>query len=88
MRSVSRAFKRLLLGALFIPVATIGQVPLPTQNAASPRADPQSFPKEAIVIEDLQIIVRFASKMTAPGGGKSTLALKCKARPGSSSGDN
>lgn len=65
MRSVSRAFKRLLLGALFIPVATIGQVPLPTQNPASPRADPQSFPKEAIVIEDLQIKVRFENDGTA-----------------------
>jgi tetratricopeptide (TPR) repeat protein len=59
MRSVSYAFKCLLLGAFLIPVATIGQVPLPTQNPAAPRPDPQSFPKEAIVIEDLQIKVRF-----------------------------
>jgi tetratricopeptide (TPR) repeat protein/transglutaminase-like putative cysteine protease len=57
MRSVPRALELLLLGALTIPVAA--QTPAPASTTDPQKADPLSFSKDATVIEDLQVKVRF-----------------------------
>lgn len=57
MRSVPRALELLLLVALTIPAAA--QTPVPTSTPEPQKADPLSFSKDATVIEDLQVKVRF-----------------------------
>jgi len=59
MRSVPRALELVLFGTLSIALAAAGQTPAPISVPAPQKADPLSFSKEAMVIEDLQVQVRF-----------------------------
>jgi tetratricopeptide (TPR) repeat protein len=59
MRSVPRALEFVLFGTLSIAIAAAGQTPAPISVPAPQKPDLLSFSKEAMVIEDLQVQVRF-----------------------------
>jgi hypothetical protein len=59
MPSVPGVLELLLFGTLSIPLAVAVQTPAPTSVPALQTADTLSFPKEATVIEDLQVKARF-----------------------------
>jgi hypothetical protein len=59
MRSVPRALELVLFGTLSIAPGAAGQTPAPISVPVPQKADPLSFSKEAMVIEDLRVQARF-----------------------------
>jgi tetratricopeptide (TPR) repeat protein/transglutaminase-like putative cysteine protease len=59
MRSVPHTLELLLFGALTIAAAATAQTPTSASTPDPQKADPLSFSKDATVIEDLQVKVRF-----------------------------